>query len=34
VAWEKGWINNKQLNSLAKAIGNSGYGDYLSNLIC
>ena len=34
VAWEKGWIDNTQLKSLAKVLGNSGYGDYLSNLIC
>ena len=33
VAWEKGWIDNTQLKSLAKVLGNSGYGDYLSKLI-
>ena len=33
VAWEKGWIDNAELNTLAKALDNSGYGKYLSNLI-
>ena len=33
VAWEKGWIDNAELHTLAKALDNSGYGKYLSNLI-
>lgn len=34
VAWEKGWIDNAQLNTLAKVMSNSDYGEYLSNLTC
>ena len=34
VAWEKGWIDNVQLNTLAKVMGNSDYREYLFNLIC
>ena len=33
VAWRKGWINNAQLENLAKPLKNSGYGQYLLDLI-
>jgi len=33
VAWRKGWINSNDLISLSKDCKDSGYGDYLINLI-
>ena len=33
VAWRQGWITSKDLISLAKDCSQSGYGDYLINLI-
>ncbi len=33
IAWRKGWINEKQLNQLAKKYKNNSYGNYLKNLI-
>ncbi|MDC3019730.1 glucose-1-phosphate thymidylyltransferase RfbA [Prochlorococcus sp. AH-736-E15] len=33
IAWRKGWINEKQLNQLAKKFKNNSYGNYLKNLI-
>ena len=33
VAWRQGFISNKQLQSLAKGLVKSGYGEYLSSLI-
>ena len=33
IAWRMGWINNKQLESLAKKLLRSGYGDYLIKLL-
>ena len=32
IAWNNGWINNKQLLKLAKALLKSGYGEYLIQL--
>lgn len=33
IAWRKRWINEKQLNQLAKKYKNNSYGNYLKNLI-
>lgn len=33
IAWRKGFINNTQLEALAKPLQKSGYGDYLLNLL-
>ncbi len=33
IAWRMGWIDNKQLSSLAITTSKSGYGEYLINLI-
>lgn len=32
IAWRNGWISGEQLQSLARELGKSGYGDYLSRL--
>ena len=33
VAWRKGFINNAQLEAIAKPLVKSGYGQYLLNLM-
>ena len=33
IAWRNGWIKNDQLEKLAQALGKSGYGQYLLNLL-
>ena len=33
VAWRQGWINSKDVINLAKNSSQSGYGNYLMNLI-
>jgi glucose-1-phosphate thymidylyltransferase len=33
IAWNRGWISNKELIQLANNYGSSPYGDYLSNLL-
>tara|TARA_B100001250_G_C19714390_1_gene750695 strand:+ start:123 stop:1013 length:891 start_codon:yes stop_codon:yes gene_type:complete len=33
IAWRKGWINNEQLELLAKPLIKSGYGEYLLKVI-
>ena len=33
IAWRNGWIDNVQLENLAKPLAKSGYGDYLLRLI-
>ncbi len=33
IAWYQGWLNDGQLRDRAKALGKSGYGQYLSNLV-
>ena len=32
IAWRNGWISGEKLQSLAKELGKSGYGDYLNRL--
>jgi glucose-1-phosphate thymidylyltransferase len=33
VAWKKGWINDEQLEALARPLTKSGYGQYLLSLL-
>ncbi len=33
IAWRKGWINNSQLEKLARNSKKSGYGEYLLNIL-
>jgi glucose-1-phosphate thymidylyltransferase len=33
IAWRSGWIDDAQLESLAKALGKSGYGQYLLQVL-
>ncbi len=33
IAWRSGWIDTEQLLSLARALGKSGYGQYLAALV-
>ncbi|MBX3087576.1 MAG: glucose-1-phosphate thymidylyltransferase, partial [Cryobacterium sp.] len=33
VAWQSGWINDKQLKALAEPLLKSGYGEYLMGLL-
>ena len=33
VAWRQGWINDEQLEELAKPMLKSGYGDYLLQMM-
>jgi glucose-1-phosphate thymidylyltransferase len=33
IAWRQGWIDNAALDVLARALGNSGYGDYLRSVL-
>jgi glucose-1-phosphate thymidylyltransferase len=33
ICWRNGWIDDAQLESLAKPLGKSGYGQYLINII-
>jgi len=33
IAWHNGWISTEQLRQEAEAAGNSGYGEYLLNLV-
>ena len=33
IAWRQGWISDEQLEKAAQALGNSGYGTYLSGLL-
>ena len=33
VAWRKGWINDQHLESLAKKMIKSGYGEYLIEIL-
>lgn len=33
IAWRSGWINNEKLFELAEPLLNSGYGEYLKNLL-
>ncbi|WP_407275624.1 glucose-1-phosphate thymidylyltransferase RfbA [Halothiobacillus sp. DCM-1] len=33
IAWRQGWVNNEQLQALAKPLAKSGYGQYLSRLL-
>ncbi|MBW8368061.1 MAG: glucose-1-phosphate thymidylyltransferase RfbA [Arenimonas sp.] len=33
IAWENGWINDAQLQSLAQPLAKSGYGEYLLSLV-
>ena len=33
VAWRKGWINDQNLESLAKKMIKSGYGEYLIEIL-
>jgi glucose-1-phosphate thymidylyltransferase len=33
IAWRNGWIDDAQLESLAKALGKSGYGQYLLQVL-
>ena len=33
IAWRLGWIDDEKLEKLASNITNSGYGDYLLNLL-
>lgn len=33
IAWRQGWVNNEQLQMLAKPLAKSGYGKYLSRLL-
>ncbi len=33
IAWHKGWIDDQQLLDLGAALGKSGYGEYLTNLL-
>ena len=33
IAWHQGWLNDSQLRDRANALGKSGYGQYLSNLM-
>lgn len=33
IAWRSGWINDNELNNLAKPLLKSGYGEYLQNLL-
>ncbi len=33
IAWRQGWIDNTALDVLARALGNSGYGDYLRSVL-
>ena len=33
IAWSKGWIDNRQLKTLAENYGKSSYGAYLRNLV-
>ena len=33
VAWRQGWINDEQLERIAKPLGKSGYGNYLMQML-
>ena len=33
IAWKKGWINNQELENLAKDFSKNEYGKYLMKLI-
>ena len=33
IAWENGWINDSQLQALARPLAKSGYGEYLLSLV-
>jgi glucose-1-phosphate thymidylyltransferase len=33
IAWRHGWIDNAQLEALAKPLAKSGYGQYLLRLL-
>lgn len=33
IAWRNGWVSNEELNSLAKPLRKSGYGQYLEGLL-
>jgi glucose-1-phosphate thymidylyltransferase len=33
IAWRNGWVDDAQLERLAQALGKSGYGQYLLQLL-